>query len=55
MDQSYPRFLAHLLMEKGLLRDCPDVAKFKKPKLRPRYSRKNKDYHPGECDNCFFC
>jgi hypothetical protein len=46
--------LAHSLMEKGLLLDCPDVANFKKPKLRPRYSRK-KDYHPCESDNCFFC
>jgi hypothetical protein len=45
--------LAHLLMEKGLLMDCPDVADFKKPKLRPRYSIK-KDYHPCECDSCFF-
>jgi hypothetical protein len=25
--------LAHLLMEKVLLMDCPDVAHFKKPKL----------------------
>jgi hypothetical protein len=47
--------LAHSLMEKGLLLDCPVVANFnKKPKLRPRYSRK-KDYHPCKCDNCFFC
>ena len=27
--------LVHLLMEKGLLIDCPNVANFKKPKLRP--------------------
>jgi hypothetical protein len=33
--------------------DCPNVANFKKPKLRPRYSRKN-DYHACECGNCFF-
>jgi hypothetical protein len=47
--------LAHSLMEKGLLMDCPaDVANFKMPKLRPRYNRK-KDDHPCECDNCFFC
>jgi hypothetical protein len=46
--------LAHSLMEKGLLLHCPDVANFKKPKLRPRYNRKN-DYHPCECDNCFVC
>jgi hypothetical protein len=46
--------LAHSLMEKGLLMDCPDVANFKKPKLRPRYIRK-KDYHPCECQRCFFC
>ena len=46
--------LANSLMEKGLLMDCPDVANFKKPNLRPRYSRK-KDYHPCECEQCFFC
>jgi hypothetical protein len=46
--------LAHSLMEKELLMDCPDVANFKKPKLRPRYGRR-KDYHPCECGNCFFC
>jgi hypothetical protein len=45
--------LAHSMMEKGLLLDCPNVANFKKPKLRPRYSRKN-DYHACECGNCFF-
>ena len=45
--------LANSLMEKGLLMDCPDVANFKKPNLRPRYSRK-KDYHPCECGKCFF-
>jgi hypothetical protein len=46
--------LAHSMMGKGLLLDCPIVVNFKKPKLRPRYSRK-KDYHPCECGNCFFC
>jgi hypothetical protein len=46
--------LAHSLMEKGLLMDCPDAANFKKPKLRRSYSRKQ-DYHQFESDKCFFC
>jgi hypothetical protein len=46
--------MAHSLMEKGLLMDCPEVANFMKPKLRPKYSRKN-EYHPCENDNFFFC
>jgi hypothetical protein len=37
--------LAHSLMEKGLLMDCPDVANFKKPKLQPTYSRKKDIIH----------
>jgi hypothetical protein len=46
--------LAFSMTEKGLLLDYPNVATFKKPKLRPRYSRK-KDYHLCECGLCFFC
>jgi hypothetical protein len=45
--------LAHLLMEKGLIM-YPNVANFRKPLLRPRYSRR-KDYHPCERGNRFFC
>jgi hypothetical protein len=46
--------LAHSMMEKGFLLDSPNVANLKKPKLRPRYSRK-KNYHTCEFENCFFC
>jgi hypothetical protein len=39
--------LAHSLMDRERLMDCPDVANFKKPKLRHRYNRR-KDYLPCE-------
>jgi hypothetical protein len=46
--------LAHSLLEKGILLDCPDIGDLKDKKKRPRYMRRT-DFHPCSCGVCFFC